>query len=323
MREVVFLKNNEARWKKLEEGLANNSVQNPDKLSEMFIQLTDDLSYARTFYPGTRTVDYLNELAFKLHSELYKNKNQPLRDVLNFWKVGLPLLFYKHRTKLLYSFLIFFMAGLLGAFSAANDDAFIRLILGDGYVNMTLENIENGKPMDVYGSADESEMFGFITFNNIRVSFIAFALGAFLSAGTFYILFTNGIMLGSFLYFFYEKNLLLTASLSIWMHGVFEITAIVVAGGAGLVMGNSILFPKTFSRGISFGTGAREGAKIVLGLVPFFFIAGFTESFLTRKAPQYPALAIAVISSTAIFVVWYFIVYPRLLNNRIVTSLKA
>ncbi len=317
MREVVFLKNNEDRWRKLEQGLANNSVRDPDKLSEMFIQLTDDLSYARTFYPGTKTVDYLNELAFKLHTELYKNKNQPLRDVLQFWKTGLPLLVYKHRSKMLYAFLMFFLAGCLGAFSAANDDSFIRLILGDGYVNETIGNIESGKPMDIYGSSNESDMFFFITINNILVSFKAFVFGILLSYGTFYLLLYNGIMLGSFLYFFYERSLLLTASLSIWMHGVFEITAIVIAGAAGLVMGNSILFPKTYSRGASFGLGAREGAKIVLGLVPFFIVAGFTESFLTRKAPEYPALAISVISVTAIFVVWYFIIYPRVLATRL------
>lgn len=323
MREVVFLKNNEDRWRKLEQGLANNSVRDPDKLSEMFIQLTDDLSYARTFYPGTKTVDYLNELAFKLHTELYKNKNQPLRDVLQFWKTGLPLLVYKHRSKMLYAFLMFFLAGCLGAFSAANDDSFIRLILGDGYVNETIDNIESGKPMDIYGSDSEGNMFVFITINNILVSFKAFAFGILLSYGTFYLLLYNGIMLGSFLYFFYDRSLFLTASLSIWMHGVFEITAIVIAGAAGLVMGNSILFPKTYSRAVSFGLGAREGAKIVLGLVPFFIIAGFTESFLTRKAPEHPVLAISVITITAVFVVWYFIIYPRMLSKRIANQTTA
>ena len=96
--------------------------------------------------------------------------------------------------------------------------------------------------MGVYGSLGEWEMFLFITFNNIKVAFIAFAFGIFFSAGTLWVLFSNGIMLGAFQYFFYERGLLLHSALSVWAHGTFEITSIIIAGAAGLVMGNSFCF---------------------------------------------------------------------------------
>ena len=103
----------------------------------------------------------------------------------------------------------------IGALSAAHDDTFVRLILGDAYVNMTLNNIEQGDPMAVYKSMHQSDMFFAITFNNVRVSFMAFVMGLLISVGSGLIMFYNGIMLGAFQYFFYQKGLLLTSFLTI------------------------------------------------------------------------------------------------------------
>jgi len=85
-----------------------------------------------------------------------------------------------------------------------------------------------------------------ITINNIRVAFLAFAFGVITSIGTAYILFSNGVMLGAFITFFYTKGVFFEANKQIWLHGTIEISVIIVAGCAGLIMGNSILFPNTF-----------------------------------------------------------------------------
>ena len=89
-------------------------------------------------------------------------------------------------------------------------------------------------------------------------------------------------MLGSFQYFFYSKGLLLTSLLTIWLHGTIEIISIVMAGGAGIIMGNSWAFPRTYSRMASLKNGAKTGAKVMLGLIPMFITAGFIESYVTR-----------------------------------------
>ena len=82
-----------------------------------------------------------------------------------------------------------------------------------------------------------------------------------------------------------------------------------IAGAAGLVMGHSLLFPKTYSRLESFKQGAKKGMKIVIGLVPIFITAGFLESFVTRlKMPALLSGSIIVVS--AVFIVWYFVWYP-------------
>src|SRR5690606_9685706 len=117
------------------------------------------------------------------------------------------VLFRSYHKQLLIAFCAFMFFTIIGAYSAANDGDFVRLIMGDGYVNMTLHNIEKGDPMAVYKDMNQTEMFLGITVNNIRVALTAFVFGVFLSIGTLYILMRNAIMLGSFQYFFFEKGI--------------------------------------------------------------------------------------------------------------------
>ena len=312
MREAVFIKQNTGRWKQYE----TEPAKNPDELAERFIQLTDDLAFSRTFYPASQTTDYLNALTAKMHQAIYKNKKEKKNRFILFWKYELPFLFKQYHRQLFFSFLIFAGSCFIGALSAAYDDTFVRLILGDGYVNQTLQNIRNGDPMAVYKSAGETEMFFSITINNIYVSFLAFVSGVFLSLGTFLALFRNGIMLGAFQYFFYQQGVLTESLLSIWIHGALEISAIVIAGCGGFVMGNSILFPKTYSRMESFKKGAKDGLKIAIGLVPIFITAGFLESFVTRHTEMPLWLSLFIILFSFGFILFYFIFYPLMLHAR-------
>ena len=315
MREAAFVKQNEQRWESFEALLNRAQQANPDQLAEYFVQLTDDLAYAQTHYPKSNTATYLNNLTAKVHQAIYRNKREDRNRIVTFWKEELPQLYYEARRPLLYAFLIFALSVLVGALSTAHDDTFVRLILGDAYVNMTLKNIEQGDPMAVYKSMHQSDMFFAITFNNVRVSFIAFVMGLLVSAGTGFILFYNGVMLGAFQYFFYQKGLLVTSFLTIWIHGTLEISAIVLAGAAGLVMGNSILFPGTYPRMESFRRGARRGLKMVIGLVPIFIVAGFLESFVTRLTEWPAVVKLLIISLSAFFIIYYFVIYPAKRNH--------
>ena len=312
MREAAFIKQNSAKWKQY----ATENTSDPDVLADRFIELTDDLSFARTFYPESETTQYLNTLTGKVHQTIYKNKKEKQNRFVLFWKQELPLLFAQHRQSLFYAFVIFSAATFIGAISAAYDDTFVRLILGDSYVNQTLENMRQGDAMAVYKQDGATQMFLQITLNNIKVSFMAFVAGVFFSVGTLWLILRNGIMLGAFQYFFYQQGFLLSSVLTIWIHGTLEISAIIIAGCAGFVMGNSLLFPKTYSRTESFRRGAKAGLKMVVGLVPIFITAGFLESFVTRhtEMPRYASLLIICIS--AAFILFYFVYYPYLLQRK-------
>jgi len=143
MQEVVFLKINAPYWKKAEAMLGTKAVVNPDEWSDLYIKLTDDLAYARTFYPQSSTASYINNLTTQLHQKIYKNHSEKKDRIRAFWLNELPLLFYTHRRALLIALIFFSFAVFVGAFSSARDPAFVRSILGDRYLNMTLQNIKN------------------------------------------------------------------------------------------------------------------------------------------------------------------------------------
>jgi uncharacterized membrane protein SpoIIM required for sporulation len=164
--------------------------------------------------------------------------------------------------------------------------------------------------MAVYKQQGEFKMFLGITINNIKVAMYAFILGMLFSVGTLYVMMQNGIMLGSFLYFFYDKGLLWESSRTIWIHGTIEISVIIIAGAAGLVLGNGLLFPNTYTRLTSFINSFKAGLKIMLSTIPFFIVAGFLEGFVTRHTEMPDFLAIAIIVISFIAIVYYYGYYP-------------
>ena len=320
MREAAFVKQNKEKWIAFEKAITANSKISPDELANYYIHLTNDLSYAQTYYPESKTLQYLNSLASQAHQKIYKSKKESKSRILNFWKIEFPLFFYQYHQTFFFAFLIFTVATAIGAISTLYDDSFVRLILGDGYVNETLNNIEKGDPMAIYKSGGELGSFLGITINNIRVAILAYALGALVSVGTGYILFSNGIMLGAFFTFFFNHDMLFEASKTIWLHGTIEISVIIVAGCAGLVMGNSLLFPKTYARKLSFVKGAKDGLKIIISTIPFFILAGFIEGFITRYSDMPTALALFIIFSSLALILFYYILYPIQLHRKYASS---
>ena len=205
----------------------------------------------------------------------------------------------------------------IGVLSSVNDSDFVRLILGDRYVDMTLNNIANGEPMAVYDGSSEIPMFLGITLNNIMVSFHCFAMGLLTSFGTGYILLRNGIMVGAFQAFFYQHDLLWESSLAIFLHGTLELWAIIVAGAAGIALGNGWLFPGTYSRLESFRRGAKRGLKIIVGTIPVFILAGFIEGFVTRHTDIPDFLRLGWSLSSLAFIIFYYIYLPNRKKNGI------
>jgi uncharacterized membrane protein SpoIIM required for sporulation len=105
--------------------------------------------------------------------------------------------------------------------------------------------------------------------------------------------------------------------LVVWIHGTFEISAIIIAGAAGFVLGNSLLYPGTYKRIESLKIGAKNSLKIVVGVVPVFIVAGFLESFVTRYTDMPLWLSLFIILGSLTCVIGYFVVYPAYLSKKI------
>ena len=311
MKEVFFIRQNIEKWKALEKVVDDASMRDPAELADAYTEITTDLSFSRAFYPTSRIVIYLNNLASALHHQLYKNKKENYSRIITFWSQEIPQVMFHSHKELLYAFLIFLTSVLIGVISSLNDDSFARLILGNSYVDMTLQNIQDGNPMKVYDSSSELSMFVIIVFNNIKVSFIVFAFGLLTGFGTGVVLFGNGVMLGVFQTFLFQHQVGFESMMSIWLHGAFEISAIIIAGAAGLALGNGWLFPGTYARGYAFRTGAKRGLKILIGLIPVFITAGFIESYITRHT-EYPSfIKLFIIFFSFVRVLYYYIILPR------------
>lgn len=317
MREVAFIKTNKEKWLEFEQAIFGKQLKNPDELASLYTQLVNDLSYAQTYYPKSKTVLYLNNLAAKAFQKIYKTKRQDTNRFVYFWKTEVPLIVYEYRRYVAYAFIVFLSFVAIGALSAEFDDAFIRLVLGDHYVNLTLENIEKGDPVAIYKSGSNwGSAFG-ITLNNLYVGILSFVLGIFGGLGTGYVLMENGIMLGSFQYMFVKEDVFWESVRGIWIHGAMEIFAIVIEGAAGFILGASILFPKTFSRMTSFKRGVKIGVKILISTFPFTIAAGFLEGYVTRYSNVMPNwLSIGIILSTLSLISFYYLIYPFIVNRK-------
>jgi uncharacterized membrane protein SpoIIM required for sporulation len=318
MREVAFIKQNKEKWLDFEKAIFGKTLKNPDELASLYIHLVNDLSYAQTYYPKSKTILYLNNLAAKAFQKIYKTKREDSNRFVHFWKAEVPLIVYQYRRYVLYAFVLFLSFVAIGALSAAYDDTFVRLILGDHYVNMTLENIEAGDPVAVYKSGSNwGSAFG-ITLNNLYVGIKSFIFGVFGGIGTGLVLLFNGIMVGAFQFFFYKEGVLWESVRGIWIHGSMEIFAIVIEGAAGLILGASILFPRTYSRLTSFKIGVKDGVKILISTFPFTIVAGLLEGYVTRYSNAMPNwLSVGIILITLSIISYYYLIYPRLVHKKL------
>jgi uncharacterized membrane protein SpoIIM required for sporulation len=285
-------------------------------MASEFTRLVDDLGYAKTFYPTSKVTQYINSLATRIYLDIYKNRKEESNRLVNFWKYDVPLTIRKHRATLLFAFILFILFFAVGFFSSTQDANFTRDVLGNSYVDMTEQNIDEGNPFGVYRSGNSFLMWLGLMINNIMVSLMYFVKGILFGILSIYAMIKEAIRLGAFEYMFFAKGLGAKAAVTVLIHGLLELTAIIIASGAGVVLGKSILFPGTISRWRSLQTGVKDGVKIVIGLMPIFAIAAFFEGFVTRYYNMPILLSLAILCLSGSFIVWYFILYPNRLQKK-------
>jgi uncharacterized membrane protein SpoIIM required for sporulation len=325
MRETLFIKKNKDKWEELDV----DQTSDPDELSHRYTQVLDDLAYAQTFYPRSKTTQYLNEKAVKFYNKIYSKRREKLSALFTFFRTDLPLAIRQNHRQLLYALIFFFVFVLIGVISAVYESGFLGVIAGEGYIEKTKNNIQSGDPFGIYKNGNYTVMFLKIALHNILITILLdYATGILLGLGTLYSLFINGVMLGSFQYFFFEYGVGWESILVIWIHGTLEISAIVIAGGAGLTLGTSMLFPGTLTRLQSLQKGAERSAKILVITVLMLLLAAWLESYVTHLSSnnfdkQYDGqVELPVWGSTLIlaaslgFVTWYFVIFPFVVERR-------
>lgn len=318
MREVAFIAQNKQYWLNVEQIIAGKSSVTSDDLVDTYNKLLNDLSFAKTYYPKSKLVFYLNYLTAQLHLQLYKKSKRSLKRMIDFFNVEVPLLTYQYRKFIYFAFALFFVLVAIGVLSAIQDEPFVRYVLGDDYVDQTMTNIANGNPVSIYKSGSDWGSFIGIAFNNLRVGAMMYFYGMLLGLGTFYILFQNSMMLGAFQTMFYLNDVLLKSVQGIWIHGSIEIFGMVIEAAMGFALAASFIFPQTYTRIASFKIGFKNTFKVYLSTVPFTIFAAFLEGYVTRFAIEMGVIAaFSIIFLTLGCIAYYYLFHPIVINNRL------
>lgn len=311
MTEERFISQNKYYWDKYQNMLDEWKVYSPNELGQAYLCVCSDLAYAQSHYPNTKVCKSLNALALQFHHILYRRQPQRWGELLHFFRYTVPMSFYRSRKFLLLSLILFLLGETIGIISQCLDMDFFENFFGSGYYETTVSNIENGNPMGIYASEKESDMFFMITINNIRVGFNYFVHGLLTPFYTIYMTVMTGIMMGCFDTFFFQHGHGMLTLIAPNEHGALELPAIIVCSAAGMQLGMGWFFPGKLTRIKALINSAQEALIMVLAMIPFFIVAGFIESFITRHQEwPMPARVAFVVAGLAISI-YYIIVLPR------------
>jgi uncharacterized membrane protein SpoIIM required for sporulation len=260
------------------------------RLALLYRQTAADLSVARDDPASVPLARYLNTLLTRAHNQIYSGRAPRARGILHFYARVFPAVFRETFPYTLAAFALFAAGMVTGIAMASVDPSFARLILG----GPMLDTIEARRMWTHSIVAIKPLASSTIMTNNISVSFAAFAGGILAGAGTMYLMFFNGVMIGVVSVACYRADM----SLSLWSfvapHGVLELPAIFIAGGAGLILARGLLVPGFLPRRDSLTRAAALAVKLVLGVVPILIVAGLIEGFISPSdAPVEVKLTIA------------------------------
>lgn len=290
-----------------------NRVTDSDELVELirlYRAVCADYAYADSRYPHSSVVADLNTLIQRSHALIYGSRKLTVRRWLSSALDQVRQSFAVGKASVMTAALVF-TAGVVLAFLGCwlNPDLPNHL-LGDRYVDMTIENITKNDPFAVYKGESSPLMSSFIMTNNIKVTFFAFALGCFLGIGTIYVLFYNGLILGGFFHLFFKHGLLIESYFTIMIHGTLELSSIFIAGGGGLLIGKALVFPGPLPRHQALFRNGLVAIKLLLSTVPLLIVAGLLEGFVTRLSMPIALQAIVLMASVGVLW-WYYSAFKK------------
>lgn len=292
MNQDQFVARRQQQWQELSRILADMQGRGVRRLpldvvqqvGRLYRQTASDLAYARTYFPGSPTVGYLNQLVAQAHSLIYAEEPQRIRTLLQFFWLEVPRTVRRHWRAVVLAMALTVLGGIVGCLATLYDPNTAEALVPEQILNRVVTPEERYQE-DV---PDRPVMGTVILLNNVRVGGMAFGLGVTLGIGTAVSLFYNGLIVGAVV----AHSIWMGDVYSLWAHlmahGSLELMAIFLCGAAGLILGWSIVAPGDLPRGTAVSQAARQAITLVMGSVPFFVIAATIEGFVT------PALGLSI-----------------------------
>lgn len=270
------------------------------ELGRLYRQITSDLAQARRDYPGHPVTVYLNDLVAQGHSAIYRERSASVNGLKHYFGVLLPQTFRQMLPWTLAAFILFLVPALVGWVLTARDpSAGIALM---PRLQPVVEDIRAGHEWWRSINDENAGNAALILTNNISVAFRAFIGGLTLGLFTIFILYQNGLMLGILAGAAQKLGFAGNLWGFIAAHGVMELSIIFLAGGAGLHLGWSILYPGLLTRRAALVAAARRSVVLSGAIVMFLVLAGLIEGFISPSyLPLWVKLAVAVGSGVVMY----------------------
>lgn len=291
-----FIELRRPRWEALErllerserQGLKALALDDARALSRLYRQASSDLLWVRSRAGAADVSGYLNDLVGRAYAMTYPGQRIRPREVLRFLTHGFPELVKYEWRLIAASTLMFLVGGGFGWIGMAFDpDAAPYLVPTMHQKLDPTERVKNEADTSKQKAdvGDQAAFSAFLMRNNIGVAFFAFALGLTAGVGTTILLFGNGVLLGSLAWVYAAKGQAAWFWAWILPHGIPEITAICLAGAAGLVLARAMVAPRGLARRVALRREGVTAVKLVLGTVVLFILAGFIEGTISQIHP--------------------------------------
>jgi uncharacterized membrane protein SpoIIM required for sporulation len=295
----------------LRSGLQSLASEEVLELGRLYRRAAADLSQARSLGLDPGEAALLNGLVGRAYGVIYTPERGGAASVAAFFASEFPRCLRRNFVFIAASFLISVAGALIGLGAALSNQEAVDVLMGPGW-SRSIEQIgerhragHNWMP-----SQERPFMSSFIMTNNIRVAFLAFAGGVLLGLLTIWMLVYNGVMLGAVGVTVARHHTAFEFWGFVAPHGVIELPAIFIAGGAGLMLGYALVNPGEYSRRTALSLAGREAVLLVLGVVAMLVIAGTIEAFFSPTLIP-PALKLLVAAVTFAAEITYFAVAGR------------
>ncbi|WP_448527706.1 stage II sporulation protein M [Parathermosynechococcus lividus] len=280
-----WLMRQEAQWLELEQllnraetkGIGALSAADICRLSQLYRLVSADLARAKTRRLGSHLVNYLQGLTLRSYSQVYQGRQpEDWRKVLWFFQRGFPDVVQHTWPQTAVAVGVFMVALAMGWWYTWADRQFMELVVPPNIISLVEDQgkLWMGSIVGIEPLASSSIMT-----NNISVAVATLAGGIFGGLGTLYILWTNGIHIGAIAAFVAQNDLSYPFWAFVSPHGALELPAIFLAGAAGLLLGQGLLFPGRYRRFSALKRNGTLAAQLMFGVVPLLVIAGIIEGF--------------------------------------------
>ncbi|WP_226670247.1 stage II sporulation protein M [Metabacillus litoralis] len=318
-----FIRQHRDDWKQLEQLITSlskkrRSITGDDieQFNRLYQKAAQNLSYSQTYFPKEDVTPYLNGLVSKAHNLLYKDQTSSMKQFRYFFSTKFIGLFLEQWKFIVIAMLLFALGALGSYFSVLNDTLNVYSVLPSEIA----QGVDPESLGEHEGEVDSPFMSATIMTNNIQVAVLAFAGGITFGILTVYLLIYNGIIIGALAALFWQHDKAYDFWAYIVPHGMIELTAIFIAGGAGLLMGYKLFVPGPYTRAYQLKQQAKRSVQLLLGTIPLFVIAGIIEGYITPAPISLEAKYIVALS-TVFGLIFYVSLGKARLNRRKMTSL--